>query len=105
MLRYTLDQADWSTLGEEFKFLEKYCHLQGMRFQERMTTHIHLDDTVSNYKIPKLLLQPLVENAIIHGLEASEHPCSIHISAHLEEQDGQAFFYAFLLKTMELGLI
>ncbi|MFP3122325.1 sensor histidine kinase [Ectobacillus funiculus] len=91
MLRYTLDQADWSTLGEEFKFLEKYCHLQGMRFQERMTTHIYLDGTVSNYKIPKLLLQPLVENAIIHGLEAAEHPCSIHISAHLEEQDGQAF--------------
>lgn len=93
MLRYTLDQADWSTISEEFKFLEKYCHLQGMRFQERMTTYIHLDDTVSNYKIPKLLLQPLVENAIIHGLEAAEHPCSIHISAHLEEREDQTFLF------------
>lgn len=85
MLRYILEHSDWSSIKEEFVFLEKYCHLQKMRFQERMEVHLHVDDTIADYKLPKLLLQPLVENAIIHGVEPSDHPCSIRISATQEQ--------------------
>ncbi|MEW9669390.1 sensor histidine kinase [Ammoniphilus sp. 3BR4] len=85
MLRYSLQHTDWSTIADEFLFLERYCSLQRMRFQDRMEVDIHCDYRIAYYQIPKLLLQPLVENAIIHGVEPSEYPCRIMIKAEWAE--------------------
>lgn len=83
MLRYTLEQNGWTTIAEEFQFLTKYCDLQKIRFQERLAVGIHYDEDVANFKIPKLLLQPLVENAIIHGIEPLDRPGRLDVSARL----------------------
>ena len=66
LLRYTLEHQQWTRLEEEFSFLEKYCALQKMRFTDRLAVDIKLDEYVRGFLIPKLLVQPLVENAIIH---------------------------------------
>lgn len=69
MLRYILNQEDYSTLSSEMNLLSNYCALQKLRFSSRINFEISLADDIGDFMIPKLLLQPIVENAIIHGLE------------------------------------
>ena len=50
-----------------------------------------LDDAAASFHIPKLLLQPIVENAIIHGVEPSDHPCVVRITAEITKSEDQSF--------------
>ena len=56
-------------LHNELKFVQKYFQVQKYRYEEKINLIIAADDAVMNAVIPKFLLQPLVENAIYHGLE------------------------------------
>ena len=88
MLRYTLEQSDWSTVAEELQFVSKYCELQQVRFQERLSVDIHCDEAAASFRIPKLILQPLVENAIIHGIEPLGRPGKLEVSAKRIQRNG-----------------
>lgn len=83
MFRYTCEKNETgiSTVEEEFVFLENYLKLQKLRYDDRLTYQMTIDPCTSECSIPKLILQPLVENAIIHGLEPCEHPVHIQISS------------------------
>jgi two-component system sensor histidine kinase YesM len=83
MLRYTLDEKNWSTLEEEFLFVEKYCNLQQLRLQEKLQLYIYLDDRLKTAHVPKLLLQPIVENAILHGIAPADRICELEITCKL----------------------
>jgi len=96
MLRYTLEQAEWTTVAEEFRFLEKYCALQKMRFQERLEVDIRHDPETADLKIPKLILQPLVENAVIHGIEPLGRRGNLSISAGIIEKSGSPFLGIYI---------
>ncbi|WHY64791.1 sensor histidine kinase [Neobacillus sp. SuZ13] len=83
MLRYNLVQEDWTTVRAAFEFLQSYCGLQQLRFQDRLEVEYYFDEKVADYMIPKLIIQPLVENAIIHGIEPASKACRLAISAKL----------------------
>ncbi|PZE21497.1 sensor histidine kinase [Paenibacillus xerothermodurans] len=85
MLRYTLAQNDWAELKDEMAFITKYCELQQIRFREKLGFQIDCDPAAEAVLIPKLLLQPLVENAVIHGIEPSGTACVLRITAAVEE--------------------
>jgi two-component system sensor histidine kinase YesM len=85
MLRYIFDREDWVRLGDEFLFIQRYCDLQRIRFQERLESTVCCDDAVKDVRIPKLLLQPLVENAVIHGIEPLSRPCRLSVVASLQQ--------------------
>lgn len=87
MLRYIFDHQDWVKLGDEFLFIQRYCDLQRIRFQERLEVTLHCDPAIKDFRIPKLLLQPLVENAVIHGVEPMSCPCQLNITAALLQRD------------------
>ncbi len=88
MLRYTLEQNDWTTVTEELQFIKKYCELQQIRFQERLAVEIHCDEEAGSCRLPKLILQPLVENAIIHGIEPLGSPGKLQIAARRIRRNG-----------------
>jgi LytS/YehU family sensor histidine kinase len=69
-LRGTLKKDDQQlvTLREEIDHLQLYLEIEKVRFGHRLKTHIQLNDTSSELKLPSLLLQPIVENAIKFGL-------------------------------------
>ncbi|MFC5450080.1 cache domain-containing sensor histidine kinase [Paenibacillus aestuarii] len=90
MLRYILGDSQSATLKDEFEFLQKYALLQQLRFDERLTMIFQLDEAAASFPIPKLLLQPIVENAIIHGVEPSDEPCVVRITAAMERADEQS---------------
>ena len=85
MLHYILERDDWVRLGDEITFVQKYCDLQRIRFQDRLALNIHCETAIEAFKVPKLLLQPLVENAVIHGIEPVSHPCTLSITAELKQ--------------------
>lgn len=84
MLRYTLDQHDTVRLKDELDFIAKYAELQQIRFAEKLDVRIDCDPRTENARIPKLLLQPIVENAIIHGVEPSAEPCTLTVETSVE---------------------
>ncbi|SJZ49256.1 sensor histidine kinase [Selenihalanaerobacter shriftii] len=69
LLRYSLRREEIVTLREELKYIKDYIKIQKARFGEKMEFTIDVDSSLFRYKIPFMSLQPLVENAIIHGLE------------------------------------
>jgi LytS/YehU family sensor histidine kinase len=86
LLRLSLenDGVQEVTLGEELEFLNHYIELQRMRFQDRLTVTIEIDADARLVMVPKLLLQPLVENAIRHGISRHARPGFIEITGRVE---------------------
>jgi signal transduction histidine kinase len=74
LLRMTLrePQRGEIRLSEELALLQHYVDIQRLRFGERLEFHVEASDEAASAYVPPLLLQPLVENAIRHGLEASD---------------------------------
>jgi two-component system, sensor histidine kinase YesM len=60
---------DWITIGEEMERVESYLVIQKMRYRDIMDYRIEVDERVADYTILKLILQPLVENALYHGIK------------------------------------
>lgn len=71
IFRYTCNGENNSTIEKECRFIEQYLELEKLRFEERFEYRIKIKEEVGNVSIPKLLLQPLIENAIRHGMPSS----------------------------------
>ncbi|OAS86828.1 MULTISPECIES: cache domain-containing sensor histidine kinase [Metabacillus] len=71
LFRYTIsshNQDEWVTLKQELEHVEMYMQLMEMRFGERFTWSVDIPSDYESVKIPKLIIQPIVENAILHGV-------------------------------------
>ncbi|MET3771184.1 sensor histidine kinase [Arthrobacter nitrophenolicus] len=79
--------GDFTTLAEELRCIDRYLLLERARFGERVQVSLRVAPEVLSTVIPFLSLQPLVENAVRHGLEAKEGPGHISITA----EDAGAF--------------
>jgi two-component system sensor histidine kinase AlgZ len=76
--------TDEVTLGEELLALEPYLDIQRVRFADWLTIHQDIDDRATKCLVPRLVLQPLVENAVRHGLAGRVSAGSIEIRARVE---------------------
>jgi LytS/YehU family sensor histidine kinase len=83
LLRYSLDHAGKHVvpLAQELAILERYLEIQTLRFSDRLAARIDIPDELRDALVPALLLQPLVENAIRHGVERATEPGAIEVSA------------------------
>jgi LytS/YehU family sensor histidine kinase len=68
-------------LGEEMEFLQKYLDIQKVRFAERLRLSVNVPKELFPAQVPSLLLQPIVENSIKHGIAKSVHGGVIRIGA------------------------
>ena len=86
ILRRSLDRgaAQEVTLGEEMEFLERYLDIERVRFGDRLTVTRQMGPGVEDALVPTMLLQPLVENAIRHGVSARLGPALIEVGARRE---------------------
>jgi two-component system sensor histidine kinase YesM len=84
LLRASIDPRNTAiSLREEIDLLKQYISIQKVRYGERLQVVVDLPEECAGFGIPKLTLQPLVENSIRYGLERFAHPCTIRIGAHL----------------------
>lgn len=58
-----------SPIGQEIRVLESYVHIMQVRYGGKLNIQFDMDDTLLDYSMPKMLLQPILENAIFHGLD------------------------------------
>jgi two-component system, LytTR family, sensor kinase len=85
-LRGTLKEEEkWIRADEEFEFLELYLDIEKVRFGHRLSTVIEKDENCLSLRLPPMLLQPVVENAIKFGLYDTTEDVTIYISATKEE--------------------
>ena len=86
LLRYTLDHAGVQcvALEDEVAVLRRYLEIQRARFPDRMSFGIDVEPTARRAAVPVLMLQPLAENAVRHGIAASSAPGSVNVRAFRE---------------------
>jgi two-component system, LytTR family, sensor kinase len=72
------------TLGQELEFLDRYLEIERMRFGERLTIRMEVEEEALDARVPNLVLQPLVENSIKHGVAALDRPATITIRGSRE---------------------
>ncbi|MES2880325.1 MAG: sensor histidine kinase [Pseudomonadota bacterium] len=75
-----MEQGEFVTLADEITLAQRYLAIEQVRFGERIQVEWALDPGASGAKLPPLLLQPLVENAVKHGVEPSPNGAQIKIS-------------------------
>lgn len=85
ILRFCISPEEFAPLGREMEILERYIEIQKIRMSESFTFAVELPEALEDCLIPKMILQPLVENAIIHGLEGVEHGA---VEVSVREEDG-----------------
>lgn len=83
--------GEFTTLGEEINLIENYLEIEQARFEERLTVEIEVPKDLRKLKIPALILQPLVENSIKHGISKNKYGGKVEISASLESQNNSVF--------------
>ena len=71
-------------LTQELDFLDKYLEIQSIRFQDRLNIHQDIDPETLDVLVPTLILQPLIENAIKHGVSAVKTAGFIELRVWLE---------------------
>lgn len=86
-LRLTLENSGTQevSLKEEMEFLRCYLEIERIRFQDRLTTHVFIDPEALDARVPNLILQPIVENAIRHAIAPRSTPGEIEIRAKQED--------------------
>ena len=93
LFRYQLraSREDMVPLRDELDFVRKYLDLEQKRFEDRLQIQIHVKKHLLNREVPPMLLQPLVENSVKHGISPLTEGGSIEISIEEDETNRLAF--------------
>jgi two-component system, sensor histidine kinase YesM len=90
IFRYSVKGHDFVTLNEELDIVSAYMQIQTFRFANRFDLDLEVGDPLMSCRIPKMILQPIVENAVYHGLEPRSSKGKLTITAW--EENGQDLF-------------
>lgn len=85
LFRLVLSQGKGEiTAGQEVELVSRYLQIQKVRFNKRLNYTVEIEESIRRAKIPKLILQPFVENAIVHGFENVSAPCYLKVTGKTE---------------------
>jgi sensor histidine kinase YesM len=88
IMRYSLNfSKDRVRLGDELKYLQSYLQIQNLRFGKRLDLTFDAPENCFEYLVPKLILQPLVENCFEHGLAERAGRWTVTVSAAVQGED------------------
>ena len=97
ILKYSLHGEEMLVLfEEELKYIESYLCIQKNRLEDRLTVQIEIDEEAKLCFVPKLILQPIVENAILHGIEKKKEMGRIQIQAIVREGTPVSYTHLYL---------
>ncbi len=74
------DGKEFITIDDEIEHVRNYLEIQETRYKDKISYKINLDDSVPQYLVPKMIIQPLVENSIYHGLKLKKQKGNININ-------------------------
>lgn len=85
LFRYVTSGVKEVNLFDEMEIVNRYVNIQNIRFDDKVKLELDVDDRLCDYKILRLLLQPLVENALVHGLEKQTAGCVLTLRGFFSE--------------------
>ncbi|WP_325176736.1 sensor histidine kinase [Paenibacillus alkalitolerans] len=85
VFRYSIKGTDRVPLREELKIIESYIDIQKIRFGSRLGAEYRFPEEILDCKVPKMILQPIVENAIFHGIEPKVGEGLLRLEGYLSE--------------------
>jgi two-component system, LytTR family, sensor kinase len=101
LFRYSINysKSNYSMVKEELEMVKTYLEIEKIRFEDRLTYEITIEEDLSYYLLPRFILQPVVENAVKHGLKSTGKSTALKIIAKSGEgelairvyDDGPAF--------------
>ncbi len=86
LLRYANNADQFISAFEEMHVMRKYVSIMQVRYPGSFTVQFDVDDVLDDYYLPRMLIQPLIENAIVHGVQNAAHG-EIYISAKLAQNN------------------
>ncbi len=86
MFRYAVKGEDFVTVAEELRHIREYATIINFRFMGRITIEIEATSQAQKARIPRLMLQPVVENAVFHGLERKIGPGKIEVTLEIQNE-------------------
>lgn len=86
LFRYSINYSNnnFSTLADEVAMTEVYLQIEKIRFEDQLNYSLEMEEGARHYLVPRFLLQPLVENAVKHGLKATGKMTEIQLQARLK---------------------
>ncbi len=93
LLKASMNTNLYVTVEEELAFIDSYLALQIARYNEKLNYTENIDHSVLNVLIPKLLIQPIIENSIIHGIEPSLINCDVNLT--IVKDDKYLYFHIY----------
>ncbi len=90
MMRYCLRwRVHEVTLAQEVEYIQSYIHILNVRNDYTITLNVSIPEELMTHSIPKMLVQPIVENAFVHGIEPLAKDASIHLYTEVDEANGK----------------
>ena len=88
LFRYSINYAqnNYSTINDEVAMTEVYLQIEKIRFEDQLNYSVSMDDAIGHYLVPRFLLQPMVENAVKHGLKATGKMSEIFLEIKKNEE-------------------
>lgn len=111
LIQYTHSRDEWINAWEEFEVLHQYISIMNIRYNQAIQASYSLDDNLMGARVPRMLLQPIVENAYLHGFAGMEEEGLLCVSAWIDSQtivveitDNGKGMHAQALSRLEAGL-
>ncbi len=83
MIRYAYSKDETINVWDEFALLAQYVAIMNIRYNNKIELRFDVDDRLMDSTMPRMLLQPIVENAVVHGFKNMEQGCVIEVCAQL----------------------
>lgn len=88
LLRQSISNEDETVLiGQEIQYVKSYLTIQKMRYKDKLEFEINVDPSINSVHIVKLVLQPIVENAIYHGLKYKESKGMLTVNGYQKDEN------------------
>jgi two-component system LytT family sensor kinase len=104
LLRAVLrSESEFTTLGREVELVESYLDIERARFEDRLRVRLDVPAALKSLRVPPLLLQPVVENAVKHGIAPERRGGEVTVSARLERDDRSGLIVVLVVRDSGAG--
>lgn len=86
IIRYAMDKNDYNVpLEKEAEYTKKYVEIQKLKFRDGLDVEFDIPEETKNIKVIRMTIQPIIENAIFHGVQPSGRKCRICVRSYIED--------------------
>lgn len=91
IFRYSIKKDDLVLISEEIQCIKAYMNIISIRYEDKFSMEVSVDEKLLEMKTPKMILQPIVENSVYHGLERMEAGGSLRVSGNIDANGDVCF--------------